>query len=149
MAPRRHGRGYGKNRHNSKRDRKRSPASPSSPPPASLRDDSTTFIIDDDREANPRYFSYTVKQQCWDKAEKVKGRDPDRWRRDALGNIVFKKLVGCPGCLCHDYDHILPHSKVLLFPFSFFFHRLPTSLCSFHYYFSLATYAIRDPRWAE
>ncbi|XP_019152339.1 PREDICTED: uncharacterized protein LOC109149140 isoform X2 [Ipomoea nil] len=60
---------------------------------------------------NPRSFPYSVKQQCWDKADKVKGRDPDRWRRDALGNIVFRKLVGCPGCLCHDYDHIIPYSK--------------------------------------
>ncbi|THU45230.1 hypothetical protein C4D60_Mb02t15660 [Musa balbisiana] len=60
---------------------------------------------------NPRSFPYGVKLQCWDKAEKVKGRDPDRWRRDALGNIVFRKLVGCPGCLCHDYDHIVPYSK--------------------------------------
>ncbi|XP_054822078.1 uncharacterized protein LOC129320580 isoform X2 [Prosopis cineraria] len=60
---------------------------------------------------NPRSFPYSVKQQCWDKAEKIRGRDPDRWRRDALGNIVFRKLVGCPGCLCHDYDHIVPYSK--------------------------------------
>ncbi|CAL0330620.1 unnamed protein product [Lupinus luteus] len=60
---------------------------------------------------NPRSFPYSVKQRCWDKAEKVKGRDPERWRRDAIGNIVFRKLVGCPGCLCHDYDHILPYSK--------------------------------------
>lgn len=59
----------------------------------------------------PRSFPYSVKQQCWEKAEKVKGRDPDRWRRDPLGNIVFRKLVGCPGCLCHDYDHIVPYSK--------------------------------------
>ncbi|KAF3326370.1 HNH endonuclease [Carex littledalei] len=108
MAPRRHGRGYGKNRPNSNRDRKRSPASP---PSALLLDDSSTFIMDDDRDANPRSFPFSVKQQCWEKAEKVKGRDPDRWRRDALGNIVFRKLVGCPGCLCHDYDHILPYSK--------------------------------------
>ncbi|XP_009587739.1 uncharacterized protein [Nicotiana tomentosiformis] len=60
---------------------------------------------------NPRSFPYSVKQQCWGKAEKVKGRDPDRWRRDPLGNILFRKLVGCPGCLCHDYDHIIPYSK--------------------------------------
>ncbi|KDP31263.1 hypothetical protein JCGZ_11639 [Jatropha curcas] len=59
----------------------------------------------------PRSFPYSVKQQCWEKAEKVKGRDPDRWRRDPIGNIVFRKLVGCPGCLCHDYDHIVPYSK--------------------------------------
>jgi hypothetical protein len=62
--------------------------------------------------SEPRSFSYAVKQQCWEKAERVPGRDPERWRRDALGNIVFRKLVGCPGCLCHDYDHIVPYSKV-------------------------------------
>lgn len=60
---------------------------------------------------NPRIFPHSVKQQCWEKAEKVKGRDPDRWRRDPLGNVLFRKLVGCPGCLCHDYDHIIPYSK--------------------------------------
>ncbi|XP_066399521.1 uncharacterized protein [Miscanthus floridulus] len=61
--------------------------------------------------SEPRSFSYAVKQQCWEKAERVPGRDTERWRRDALGNIVFRKLVGCPGCLCHDYDHIVPYSK--------------------------------------
>ncbi|CAH8366870.1 unnamed protein product [Eruca vesicaria subsp. sativa] len=65
----------------------------------------------DDPNPEPRSFPYSVKQQCWEKAEKVKGRDPERWRRDSLGNIVFRKLVGCPGCLCHDYDHIVPYSK--------------------------------------
>ncbi|KAK8265825.1 hypothetical protein V6Z11_D12G202600 [Gossypium hirsutum] len=67
--------------------------------------------ISQDSNSNPRSFPYSVKQQCWEKADKVKGRDPDRWRRDAVGNIVFRKLVGCPGCLCHDYDHIIPYSK--------------------------------------
>ncbi|KAG5393156.1 hypothetical protein IGI04_023119 [Brassica rapa subsp. trilocularis] len=67
----------------------------------------------DDPNPEPRSFPYSVKQQCWEKAEKIKGRDPERWRRDPLGNIVFRKLVGCPGCLCHDYDHIVPYSKNL------------------------------------
>lgn len=66
---------------------------------------------------NPRIFPHSVKQQCWEKAEKIKGRDPDRWRRDPLGNVLFRKLVGCPGCLCHDYDHIIPYSKVFRFSF--------------------------------
>lgn len=75
------------------------------------------LLADDDEllepyAANPRSFPHNVKQQCWEKAAKVKGRDPDRWRRDPLGNLVFRKLVGCPGCLCHDYDHIVPYSKV-------------------------------------
>ncbi|KAL5210342.1 hypothetical protein ABZP36_005965 [Zizania latifolia] len=61
--------------------------------------------------SEPRSFPYVVKQQCWEKADRVPGRDQERWRRDALGNVVFRKLVGCPGCLCHDYDHIVPYSK--------------------------------------
>ncbi|XP_010546064.1 PREDICTED: uncharacterized protein LOC104818259 isoform X2 [Tarenaya hassleriana] len=89
-------------------------------PSATLLDRELVFPVGDERVAgsvyedpdpNPRSFPYSVKQQCWDKAEKVKGRDPERWRRDALGNILFRKLVGCPGCLCHDYDHIIPYSK--------------------------------------
>lgn len=59
----------------------------------------------------PRTFPHDVKEACWAKAETVKGRDPARWRRDALGNVVFRKLVGCQGCLCHDFDHIVPYSK--------------------------------------
>ncbi|CAM6029022.1 unnamed protein product [Sphagnum compactum] len=65
----------------------------------------------DETALGPRSFPYHVKEACWAKAEPVKGRDPARWRRDALGNIVFRKLVGCQGCLCHDYDHIVPYSK--------------------------------------
>lgn len=83
-----------------------------------------------DSSSNPRSFPYSVKQQCWDKAEKVKGRDPDRWRRDFVGNILFRKLVGCPGCLCHDYDHIVPYSKVSLLNLVDL--RLPIRLCLLH-----------------
>ncbi|KAL2935196.1 DNA-binding protein HU [Bienertia sinuspersici] len=90
-----------------------------SPPSASLSEQTTDELVSEfddlkitpNSDYNPRSFPYSVKQQCWQKADKVKGRDPDRWRRDPLGNIVFRKLVGCPGCLCHDYDHILPYSK--------------------------------------
>lgn len=97
----------------------RSRASRVSPPSATLTDESSTEFITEfealrvtaNSDNNPRSFPYSVKQQCWEKAEKVKGRDPSRWRRDPLGNIVFRKLVGCPGCLCHDYDHIVPYSK--------------------------------------
>ncbi|XVE54778.1 hypothetical protein DITRI_Ditri03aG0109400 [Diplodiscus trichospermus] len=104
----------------------RSRSSKLTPPSASLidgelvtdqeRSSAITSLFEDlqisqDSSSNPRSFPYSVKQQCWEKAEKVKGRDPDRWRRDAVGNIVFRKLVGCPGCLCHDYDHIIPYSK--------------------------------------
>lgn len=62
-------------------------------------------------EQGPRSFPQAVKDACWERAEVVSGRDPSRWRRDALGNVVFRKLVGCKGCLCHDFDHVVPYSK--------------------------------------
>ena len=41
----------------------------------------------------------------------VEGRDPRRWRHDAIGNVVSFSLRGCDGCLCREYDHIIPFSK--------------------------------------
>ncbi|PSS07922.1 Ubinuclein-2 like [Actinidia chinensis var. chinensis] len=117
----------GKRRNNSSPTRDRPLVS--SPPPSSTLSPSAASVVDRELvteenhlalfgnlqisspDNNPRSFPYGVKQQCWEKAEKIKGRDPERWRRDFLGNTVFRKLVGCPGCLCHDYDHIIPYSK--------------------------------------
>ncbi|KAI3505258.1 hypothetical protein L1887_27282 [Cichorium endivia] len=90
-----------------------------------IGDDDLTYLHDltispSDKFSNPRSFPYSVKQQCWEKAEKIKGRDPDRWRQDPLGNTIFRKLVGCPDCLCHDDDHILPYSKVINYSYKTF-----------------------------
>ncbi|KAF3789917.1 hypothetical protein EJ110_NYTH05460 [Nymphaea thermarum] len=59
----------------------------------------------------PRFFDQKVKNQCWDKADAVPGRHPERWRKDAAGNIVCKRFWNCLGCLCYEYDHIIPYSK--------------------------------------
>eukprot|EP00871_Galdieria_phlegrea_P005667 jgi/Galph1/6100/GphlegSOOS_G4759.1 len=58
-----------------------------------------------------RIFSNRVKVACWEKAPPVPGRDPDRWRLDAFNNPVCKRLTSCEGCLCHEYDHIIPYSQ--------------------------------------
>lgn len=58
-----------------------------------------------------RNFPYQIKEECWKKAKPVEGRNPKRWRYDTVGNIVLKKLRGCKGALCHEYDHIIPFSK--------------------------------------
>lgn len=62
-------------------------------------------------ESTRRLFSQKVKAECWKRARPVPGRDPDRWRLDAVGNVVSSGLRGCLGCLCHEYDHIVPFSK--------------------------------------
>lgn len=78
-------------------------------------------------DERPRFFDKKAKNMCWAKAEIVPGRHPERWRKDAAGNIVCKRFCNCNGCLCFEYDHIVPFSKgpsisypILLF-FSLFF----------------------------
>jgi len=62
-------------------------------------------------QSTKRIFSEKQKKECWDKAETVPGRDPERWRKDAAGNIVCRALKNCMGCTCYDFDHIVPFSK--------------------------------------
>ena len=58
-----------------------------------------------------RIFTRHQKELCWNQHRIIKGRDPDRWRFDPIGNPVLKALRGCHGALCHEYDHIVPFSK--------------------------------------
>ncbi|KAK8657708.1 hypothetical protein V6N13_035934 [Hibiscus sabdariffa] len=62
-------------------------------------------------EERPRFFDSKAKSKCWANAEVVPGRHPERWRKDAAGNIVCKRFCNCQGCLCFEYDHIVPFSK--------------------------------------
>ncbi|XP_073105573.1 uncharacterized protein [Elaeis guineensis] len=59
----------------------------------------------------PRFFDAKAKDLCWAKAEVVPGRHPERWRKDPAGNVVCKRFWHCHGCLCYEYDHIIPFSK--------------------------------------
>ncbi|XP_042483608.1 uncharacterized protein LOC122063979 [Macadamia integrifolia] len=63
------------------------------------------------KEERPRFFDTKTKNLCWAKSDVVPGRHPDRWRKDAAGNIVCKRFCNCHGCLCFEYDHIIPYSK--------------------------------------
>lgn len=62
-------------------------------------------------DERPRFFDAKAKAICWAKADVVPGRHPDRWRKDAAGNVVCKRFCNCQGCLCFEYDHIVPYSK--------------------------------------
>ncbi|KAL4633608.1 hypothetical protein ACB092_04G134600 [Castanea dentata] len=62
-------------------------------------------------EERPRFFDSKAKNKCWANAKIVPGRHPERWRKDAAGNIVCKRFCNCQGCLCFEYDHIVPFSK--------------------------------------
>ncbi|ONK74745.1 uncharacterized protein A4U43_C03F9720 [Asparagus officinalis] len=87
----------------SKRANRTQPINPNSSPrssaslldsPLSASDNVKT--LDDLQEqytANPHSFPYSVKEQCWEKAERVKSQNLDRWRRDPLGNLVFRDPI--------------------------------------------------------
>lgn len=85
-----------------------SSSSSSSSSPSRHRSGSNSKSEKDDR---PRFFDSKAKSLCWGNAETVPGRHPERWRKDAAGNIVCKRFANCHGCLCFEYDHIIPYSK--------------------------------------
>uniref|UniRef100_A0ABL6V143 HNH domain-containing protein n=1 Tax=Cannabis sativa TaxID=3483 RepID=A0ABL6V143_CANSA len=62
-------------------------------------------------DERPRFFDKKAKNICWANAEIIPGRHPERWRKDAAGNVVCKRFCNCNGCLCFEYDHIVPFSK--------------------------------------
>ncbi|KAL6622986.1 hypothetical protein ACP70R_032865 [Stipagrostis hirtigluma subsp. patula] len=62
----------------------------------------------------PRSFDEKTRSACWRKAAVVMGRHPERWRQDAAGNVVCRRFWSCHGCLCYEYDHIVPYSKGLI-----------------------------------
>lgn len=62
-------------------------------------------------EERPRFFDSKAKIKCWSSADVVPGRHPERWRKDAAGNVVCKRFCNCQGCLCFEYDHVVPFSK--------------------------------------
>lgn len=64
-----------------------------------------------EKDGRPRHFDSRAKTLCWARADIVPGRHPERWRKDAAGNIVCKRFCNCSGCLCFEYDHIIPFSK--------------------------------------
>ncbi|XP_057863485.1 uncharacterized protein LOC131071597 [Cryptomeria japonica] len=58
-----------------------------------------------------RLFDHKLRNACWNKADTVPGRHPERWRKDIAGNTVCRKFLSCQGCLCYEYDHVRPFSK--------------------------------------
>lgn len=83
----------------------------SPPPPSSPHRSRGANSSSDGGEERPRLFDKMVKNLCWANADIVPGRHPERWRKDAAGNIVCKRFRNCNGCLCFEYDHIIPFSK--------------------------------------
>lgn len=57
-------------------------------------------------------FSWADKEMAWKRAKKVLGRDPARWRRDIVGNVLFKMhTFRINTNTAYNFDYIIPKSK--------------------------------------
>ena len=48
------------------------------------------------------------KQEVWDKAKKVRGKDPDKYRKDKLGNEIYFGSYGKNTEMGWEIDHSKP-----------------------------------------
>ena len=55
--------------------------------------------------------SKTEREKAWNKASKVRGKNPDLYRRDAKGNELYKPSYGKQGLKSWEIDHKKPTSK--------------------------------------
>ncbi len=51
------------------------------------------------------------KKEVWDKGQKVRGKDPDLYRKDKFGNIMYKPSYGKNSEMGWEIDHSKPQSK--------------------------------------
>jgi 5-methylcytosine-specific restriction endonuclease McrA len=51
------------------------------------------------------------KQAAWEKAKKMLLRNPNLWKRDSLGNPIYKPAYGTEGKYGWEVDHIRPKAR--------------------------------------
>lgn len=51
------------------------------------------------------------KKQVWDKGDKIRGKNPDIWRKDSTGREIRYSSYGTQGKYGWEIDHIHPKSK--------------------------------------
>lgn len=50
-------------------------------------------------------------EMAWNKAEIIKGKNPDVYRKDSCGNEIYKSSYGKPTKMGWEIDHIHPKAK--------------------------------------
>ncbi len=55
--------------------------------------------------------SKSTKLNVWDKAKKIRGKDPEKYRKDPAGNTMFFDSHGKSSGMGWDVDHIKPKSR--------------------------------------
>ena len=57
------------------------------------------------------YSTNPKAQHVWEKARRVKGKNPNLYRRDAQGNVIYKPAYNRDSPMGWQVDHIWPRSK--------------------------------------
>jgi 5-methylcytosine-specific restriction endonuclease McrA len=50
-------------------------------------------------------------EQIWEKAKRIRGKNPESWRKDDFGNTIRHGSYGTEGKYGWEIDHITPISK--------------------------------------
>ena len=56
-------------------------------------------------------FADDVRERVWEKGHQIRGRNPDVYRRDAVGNVIRKPSYGKQSPLGWQVDHKRPVDK--------------------------------------
>ena len=56
-------------------------------------------------------ISDSDKEHVWNKAKPVRGKNPNQYRRDSKGNVIYKAAYGRNSPMGWQVDHIKPKSK--------------------------------------
>ena len=56
-------------------------------------------------------ISHNDKEHVWKKAKPVRGKNPNQYRRDSKGNVIYKAAYGRNSPMGWQVDHIKPKSK--------------------------------------
>lgn len=51
------------------------------------------------------------KENIWNKAKKIAGKDPKKYRRDPYGKVIYKGSFGKVSPMGWDMDHIRPKAR--------------------------------------
>lgn len=54
------------------------------------------------------YYSEERLDQIWDKGETISGKDPDMYRKDIFGNVMFRPSYGKTSPMGWNVDHSKP-----------------------------------------
>ena len=57
------------------------------------------------------YSTNPKAQHVWQKARRVKGKNPNLYRRDSQGNLIYKPAYNRDSPMGWQVDHIWPQSK--------------------------------------